>query len=82
MFLIYVHDIPQALKSNLFLYASDICLMYQYRSVEEISDWFVEDKLSKHFGEDKAKSILSPSKRKIKSARKLNIMKYKDIKIK
>ena len=82
MFLIYVHDMPQALKSNLFLYASDSCLMYQYRSVEEISDWFVEDKLSKHFGEDKAKSILSPSKHKIKSARKLNIMKYKDIKIK
>ena len=34
-----------------------------------------------HFGEDKTKAILFASKRKIKSARKLNL-KYKDIIIK
>ena len=36
-------------------------------------DWFVDNKLSIHFGEDKTKSILFASKHKIKSARKLNI---------
>ena len=75
---------PQAVKSNLFLYADDSCLMYQHRDVNEIEkqlnnnfknvcDWFVDNKLSIHFGEDKTKSILFASKRKIKSARTLNV---------
>ena len=83
---------PQAVKSNLFLYADDSCLMYQHRDVNEIEkqlnnnfenfcDWFVDNKLNIHFGEDKTKSTLFASKRKIKSARKLNL-KYKNIKIK
>ena len=83
---------PQAVKSNLFLYADDSCLIYQHIDVEEIEkqlnkdfenicDWFVDNKLSIHFAEDKTKSILFVRKRKIKSARKLNI-KYKNIKIK
>ena len=82
----------QAVKSNLFLYADDSCLMYQHRDVEEIEkqlskdfenicDWYVRKKLSMRFGEDKTKSILFASKRKIKSAKKLNI-KCKNIKIK
>ena len=83
---------PQAVKSNLFLYVNDSCLMYQHRDVKEIEkqlnnnfenicDWFVDNKLSIHFGEDKTKSILIASKHKINSAKKLNI-KYKNIKIK
>ena len=79
-------------KSNLFLDANDSCLMYYHRDVNEIEkqlnkdfenvyDWFVDNKLSIHFGEDKIKSVLFASKRKIKSARKLNV-KYKNIKIK
>ena len=91
LFLICVNDIPQAVKSNLFLYADDSCLMYQHRDVNEIKkqlskdfenvcSWFVDNKLSIHFGKDKTKSILFASKRKIKSARKLNV-KYKNIKI-
>ena len=91
-FLSYVNDIAQAVKSNLFLYADDSSLMYQHRDVKEIEkqlnkdfenvcDWFIDNKLSIHFGEYKTKSILFASKCKIKSARKLNI-KYKDIKIK
>ena len=91
-FLTYVNDIAQAVKSNLFLYADDSSLMYQHRDVKEIEkqlnkdfenvcDWFIDNKLSIHFGEYKTKSILFASKCKIKSARKLNI-KYKDIKIK
>ena len=92
LFLICVNDIPQAVKSNLFLYADDSCLMYQHRDVNEIEkqlnkdlenvcNWFIDTKLSIHFGEDKTKSILFASKRKIKSARKLNV-KYKNIRIK
>ena len=48
---------------------------------ENVWDWFVDNKLSIQFGEDKTTSILVASKHKIKSARKLNV-KYKDIKIK
>ena len=92
LFLIYVNDMPQTVKLNLFLYANDSCLMYQHRDVEEIGkqlnkdfesvcDWLVGNKLSIHIGEDKTKSILFARKCKIKSARKLNA-KYKNIKIK
>ena len=84
MFHIYANDMPQTVKSNLFLYIHDSCLIYQHRGVEEngkqlnkdlenICNWFVDNKLSIHFGEDKTKAILFASKRKIKSARKLNL---------
>ena len=35
LFLIYVNDMPQAVNSNLFLYADDSCLMFQHKDVEE-----------------------------------------------
>ena len=81
LFIIYVNDMPQAVNSNLFLYADDSCLMFQHKEVEEIEkvlnndfenicDWFVDNKLSIHFGEDKTKSILFASQRKIKTTRK------------
>ena len=44
-------------------------------------DWFVDNKLSIHFGEDKKKSILFASKQRAKNIHQLNI-KYKDINIK
>ena len=44
-------------------------------------DWFVDNKLSIHFGEDKTKSILFASKRKIKTLQKLEII-YNNIRIK
>ena len=92
MFFIYINDILQAVKSNLFSYVDDSCLTYQHRDVEEIEkqlkkslenicDWFVNNKLSTHFGKDKTKSILLQVSVKSKIARKLNI-KYKDKKIK
>ena len=93
LFLIYVNDMPQAVKSNLFLYADVSCLIYQHRDDNEIEKqlnkdfenlcdwWFVDNKLSIHFGEDKTKYIFFASKRKIKNARKLNV-KYTNIKIK
>ena len=46
-----------------------------------ICDWFVDNKLSIHFGEDKTKSILFASKRKIKKLQKLEII-YNNIRIK
>ena len=83
---------PQAVNSNLFLYADDSCLMFQHKEVEEIEkvlnndfenicDWFVDNKSSIHFGKDKNKSILFASQRKIKTRKKLHI-KYQDIEIK
>ena len=37
-------------------------------------DWFIDNKLSIHFGEDKTKSILFASERKIKELQKLEII--------
>ena len=48
---------------------------------ESLCDWFVDNKMSIHFGEDKIKSILFASKWRAKNIRKLNI-KSKDINIK
>ena len=38
-----------------------------------LCEWFLEHKLSIHFGEDKTKSILFGAKRKLRKASKLNI---------
>ena len=84
LFLIYVNDMPMAVKCDLFLYADDTCLVFQSKNVKDIEkqlnedfanicDWFVDNKLSIHFGEDKTKSILFASKRKIKKLQKLEI---------
>ena len=92
LFLIYMNGMPQAVKSNLFLYADDSCLIFQGKDVIEIEkqlnrdftnicEWFVDNRLSIHFGEDKTKSILFASKRKIKKVPKLKIN-YKNIKLK
>ena len=92
LFLLYINDMPQSVNCELLLYADDTCLIFQHNDIKEIEnqlnknfslicDWFVDNKLSIHFGEDKTKSILFSSKRKIKKASPLNIQ-YKDIKIK
>ena len=52
-----------------------------FRNLKLICDWFVDNKLSIHFGEDKTKSILFSSKCKVKKTSPLNIQ-YKDKKIK
>ena len=55
--------------------------MFQHKDVEEIEKvlnndfenicgWFVDNKLNIHFGEDKNKSILFASQRKIKNIKK------------
>ena len=48
---------------------------------ENVCDWFVNNKLSVHFGDDKTKSILFASKGRAKNIPKLNI-RCKEINIK
>ena len=77
LFLIYVNDMSQAVKCDLFMYADDSCLVCQHKDINEIGkqlnvdfsnicDWLVDNKLSIHFVEDKARSILFSSNLKIK----------------
>ena len=84
---------PQAIKSNLSLYANDFSLAFKEKHVIEIEKElnefftnvceceFVDNRLSIHFEKDKTKSIIFASKRKIKTVPKLNIN-YKSIQIK
>ena len=76
---------PMAIKCDLFLYVDDTCLVFQIKNVKDIEkqlnedfanirDWFVDNKLSIHFGEDKTKSIPFVSKRKIKKLQKREII--------
>ena len=92
LFLLYVNDMSQAVKCELFLYADDTCLKFQHENMKEIEDqlnlnfsrlcdWFIENKLSIHLGKDKVKSILFGTKLYIKRAEPLNIV-YGDVKIK
>ena len=66
LFLIYINDMPRAVKCELLLYADDTCLISQHNDIKKIEielnknfslicDWFVDNKLSIHFGEDKTK---------------------------
>ena len=64
LFLLYVNDLPQSLSDVAsFLYADDTCIFYQYEHVKKIEyvlniefsslcQWFTDNKLSIHFGED------------------------------
>ena len=69
LFLLYINDLPQAVISDSLLYADDTCIVFQHENVSEIEkellkdfsslcDWFIDNKLSVHFGQDKTKSIL------------------------
>ena len=70
LFLLYINDILQALSSiHKNLHGGDtsiFCLQKHFPEMENVlnkefvnvCDWFVDDKLSVHFGEDKIKYIL------------------------
>ena len=84
--------VPQGSIIELLLYADGTCFIYQHHDIDiieeklnkdfsNICDLFVDNKLSIHFGEDKTKSILFTSKRKVQLAKKLNIT-YNNIPIK
>ena len=74
------------------LYADDSCLVFtgpDLKSIEtnlnkkfnSLCDWFVENKLSIHFGEDKTKLIVFGSQKRLKNLDQLDIRRG-DIKIK
>ena len=84
IFLIYANDMAQAVACDLYLYADDSCLLYIGKDIKVIEknlnenfnslcNWFVENKLSIHFGEDKTKSILFGTKRRLKEDDKIEI---------
>ena len=93
IFLLYVNDMARAVDCDLLLYEDNSCLIIRGSSIEQIEsilnrnfnalcDWFVENKLSIHFGEYKTKSILF-SRKKCKNLGKLDIsIRRGDIKIK
>ena len=81
---------PQAVDCDLFLYAIDTCLLFQDKDLERIKeeitkncssicDWFVDNKFSIHFGEDKTKSILFSTKNRKRKIGTLDI--HGDVKI-
>ena len=70
LFLFYLHDMPCAIECKLLLYADDFVLLFTHKNIIIINDqlnslceWFVDNKLSINFGEDKTKSILFASKK-------------------
>ena len=92
LFLLYVNDMPQAVSCELLLYADDMCLICMGKDIKTTEDqlnkdfnslceWFIDNKLSIHFGEQKTKSILFDTTKRLKHSRNLDI-RYKDIEIK
>ena len=74
LFLLYINNMPQGVDCDLFLYVDDTCLLYQQKDLDQINkeltknvcnicDWFVDNKLSIHFGDNKTKSILFSTKK-------------------
>ena len=91
LFLLYLNDMPQAVKCDLFLYADDSCLTFQHENMKEIEDqlnlnlsslcdWFINNKLSIHLDEDNTKSILFATKFNIKRPGPLSIV-FHNVKI-
>ena len=88
LFLIYINDLPQSVKECIIrLYADDTCISFKHKSVKTIEDklnkdfnslcdWFVDNKLSIHFGEDKTKTILFSPKNLSKGADRIVIKRH------
>ena len=64
LFFLYVNDMPHAVNSELLLYADDTCLIYMGKDTKTIEEqlnrdfnslcqWFIDNKLSIHFGKEK-----------------------------
>ena len=94
LFLLYVNDMPGAIGCEMLLYADDTCLVFQAKDTisdrlntkfNKLSDWFVDNKISIHFGEDKTKSILFTGKNRPKvdnlniSRGSINVAQHKEI---
>ena len=85
IFLMYVNDMKIAVEScELLLYADDACLVYTDKNITNVEtnlntdfnslcDWFIDNKLSIHLGEDKTKSIMFGKAKKVRQMRDMNI---------
>ena len=79
LFLLYVNDLLQSLsEAGSYLHADDTCIFYQHEDVKKIENffnkefsslcqWFIDNKLSIHFGEDKTKSIFFSKERGLRN---------------
>lgn len=77
MFLLYINDFPRAVVSHLLLFADDTSIVFLHKKINEIEkqllrdvsslcDWFFDNKLSMHYGQDKTKSFLFGAKHKLR----------------
>ena len=69
LFLTYINNLPQSISETASnLYADDTCICYQHRDIQKIEivlnkefsclcEWFIDNELSIHFGEDKSNSF-------------------------
>ena len=76
LFLRYINDLAQVLNDvRSYLYDNDTCIFYQDKDVEKMEkvlikefsslcEWFMDNKLSGHLGDDKTKTIIFLSKEK------------------
>ena len=85
--MLYINDLPQAIRSNLLLYGDDTCIVPQYKDGTEIEKQVLRDfsgfvtglsknKLSVHLCQDKTKSILIGTKHILRNIKTLNIVCY------
>ena len=85
LYLLYINDLPLAVVSDSLLYADDTCIVFQHKNeiktekqlikdFSSVCNWFVDNKLSTHFGQDKTKSISFGTKYKLRNAKSLNIV--------
>ena len=85
LFLPYINDMPQTVHSDsgsTFQDKDVHTIEHQLnKDSSNLCEWFVDNKLSTHLGEDKTKCILFGSKHKLKNDGKLNIM-YNAIEVK
>ena len=73
--LLYINNLSRAVVNNSLLYADDSIVFYHkckteiekqlIRDFSSVCDWFVDNKLSIHFGQDKRKPILFGTKHKL-----------------
>ena len=81
----------QAVNSDLLLYADNAYLLYTGKDIKTLEEqlntdfrslcnWFIDNKLSVQFGEEKTNSILFGTKRQLKKQRDLD-PRYGDIEI-
>ena len=82
-FLIYVNDMPGAVKHKLLLYAEDSAMLVSDKcrhdienilssEMAKLSQWLISNKLSLHLG--KTESILFCSRQKLKAQPSLNVI--------